>query len=262
MENGKVKFCGNCGAKMPETAQFCPKCGGKAPVTSGQSVAQNNAAATVGAPSASSTMPSRSATPAVPAAGQTGSTSGYAAETFSAQGASSFGGAGSSARMQTMPQTDLGMNWYKFIIYFSLFAGAVISVVLALVLFTGSHYGGYADIVYMFFGSLRVFDVIFALVFLALAVMAIYVRQKLAHFRRDAPRLFYMLIVASGAANLIYVWGLFLLLASATSAWLDTSSLYDVTSVVSATIGTIVGCAISLGINVTYFEKRAHLFVN
>ncbi len=258
MENGKVKFCGSCGAKMPETAQFCPKCGGKAPVMPGQSVVQNDAAATAGTPPASPIMPS-SATPSAPVTGQTGTTSGHTTGSFSAQGTPPFGGAGYSPQMQTMPQTDLGMNWYKFVIYFALFAQALVLVILSINLFTGGLYGGLADYVYMLFGGLRALDIIFGLVFLALAAMAIYVRQKLAHFKCDAPRLFYAFIIAANAASLVYFWGLSYMLSSV--SFYDASSVVS-TGVISTTISIIGGCAIWLAINTAYFKKRAHLFVN
>ena len=248
MENAKMKFCGTCGAKMPEAAQFCPKCGAKVPAIPGQSVAQNGAAATAGDSSAPSTT-SSSATPAVPVAGQTGTTS-------------SFGGAGFSVQPQTTPQTDLGMNWYKFIIYFALFAYALVLVVLAINLFTGGFYGGYAELVYLFFDGLRIVDIVFGLACLVMAAVAIYVRQQLAHFKRDAPRLLYTFIIAINGAALIYYWVASAIISSATSSLLSASSLYGSGSMLSTVISLVGSCAIWVGVNIVYFKKRAHLFVN
>ena len=70
-------------------------------------------------------------------------------------------------------QPDLPMRWHGFLIYFSLWAGAVSVVVSAFRLFTGMDYtqGGLSlDYVYGMYPSLRTISMLFGAIFLALSV--------------------------------------------------------------------------------------------
>ena len=54
---------------------------------------------------------------------------------------------GASAVEKEKPKGP-GMKWYYFLIYFSLFAGAVSNTIMAIVYWTGAMYEGHADLVY------------------------------------------------------------------------------------------------------------------
>ena len=52
------------------------------------------------------------------------------------------------------------MKWFKFLIYFSLFAGAALNLINGITTILGTQYGEHAELVYATFGSLRTFDIV------------------------------------------------------------------------------------------------------
>ena len=58
---------------------------------------------------------------------------------------------------------DMPMNWHNFLIYFLLWANAVTMIGTGLMLLTGVHYVGLADLVYDGFEALRSVDMFVAL---------------------------------------------------------------------------------------------------
>ncbi len=143
------------------------------------------------------------------------------------------------------------MNWYKFIIYFALFAGAVLNAINGFASLTGAQYGEYKDAVYNYFESLKIIDVIFGIACLGLAAFGIYVRTRLAGFCKDAPQLLIKLYTFAIAASVLYLIAISAI-ASDNGVNIDLSS-----SFASVAISVIM-----LFANLTYFNKRAHLFVN
>lgn len=144
------------------------------------------------------------------------------------------------------------MKWFKFAIYFQLFLSALISLMSGVSYLTGANYSttGLVTLeeVYSTFPGLRAVDLIVGVGLLALAVLAIAVRQKLAHYRRGAPKLYLMLLGADVALSVLYLL--------ACSAMLGTL-LLD-----ASTISELVVSAVMIGANKVYFDKRAGLFVN
>ena len=78
------------------------------------------------------------------------------------------------------------MAWFKFIIYFQLFANAAGNLIIAFMWITGLHYGESAGLYYEVCPPLKAVDVIYGLICIACAVGAILVRQKLAELMRYA----------------------------------------------------------------------------
>ena len=78
------------------------------------------------------------------------------------------------------------MAWFKFIIYFQLFANAACNLIIAFMWITGLHYGESAELYYETCPPLKAVDVIYGLICIACAVGAILVRQKLAELMRYA----------------------------------------------------------------------------
>ncbi len=150
------------------------------------------------------------------------------------------------------PVAAMPMKWYKFLIYFSLFAGAVLNAANAITLLTGSVYleeGITADEVYSIFPMLKAVDLIYGLCMLALAVFAIITRYSLAKYKANGPKLIVLLYVASLVVSLIYCVGYYF----AT----DINLLSDSSNVVSIAVS-----AAMIAINYNYFSKRKHFFVN
>ena len=150
------------------------------------------------------------------------------------------------------PRNDpRGMKWFKFIIYFQLFANAAVNGISALMTATGAQYQGQADKVYAALPRLRTLDLVYILLLLGLVVLAIVARMQLARFRRRGPLLYYLLQIANIAVAVLY-----LLAASAVSG-VPLSQLDLSNTIVSLGLSLVM-----LIVNIIYFGKRKDLFVN
>lgn len=107
-------YCRFCGTKIPDNVKFCPECGA-------------NLAST---PSA---VPEESA-PAVPMAPEN-----------AAAPAMPHGTPDPAAAIGVIATPQRGMKWFKFIIYFQLWASLLSALIAAEKYFTGAYYEGYAD---------------------------------------------------------------------------------------------------------------------
>ena len=153
---------------------------------------------------------------------------------------------------------QLGMGWFKFIIYFQLFFSCVVGVINGIRQLTGKIYNqdgrDVSGIVYQVFPSLKPVDIICGICFIAIAGMAIFVRFQLSGFKKNGPKFYIGMIIGSILVNAFY-------LISAISA---VSKLgYPASTIVTpATIGSCIGLVTLLVINIIYFKNRNHLFVN
>ena len=146
----------------------------------------------------------------------------------------------------------LGMKWYKFLIYFSLFASALLNLLYGITYLTGGIYEATTDgeitaeMVYGYYGvPLKIVDVIFGLVLIALAIFSLIVRRKLANFDYTAPKCLYILYIVVGGGQLLFV--------IATS--IITKVAIDLTEIIKVLIVFVF-----LFANRRYFKNRAHLF--
>ena len=143
------------------------------------------------------------------------------------------------------------LKWHKFLIYFSLWAGAVMNVYSGIRSISGAQYGTDSAQVYAYYGgSLKALDTAMGLVLLVLAVYTVYTRFQLAGFKIDAPRKLTVLYTANLVASVLY-----LLAASAVTK-------LPLSSFMSDMIGTIIGSIAMIFINQNYYNKRMELFVN
>ena len=147
------------------------------------------------------------------------------------------------------------MKWFKFIIYFQLFANCVLNAINAITTFTGSQYQGIADMVYSYVDGLQAVDTVYGVLLLAVAAFAIVVRFRLAKFCTNGPTLYYILLGAQLAISVIYLIGVSAVVSNSMIA-----DYYqpDYTSVIS----NVVTTGVMLTCNIIYFKKRMHLFVN
>lgn len=150
---------------------------------------------------------------------------------------------------ETNPMEQFPMKWYKFLIYFALFAGAVINFINGVNYATGGIYmqeGLTADQVYGFFGDeLRIMDIVYGLAQIALAGFGIYTRFRLAEFKKNGPMCVYITYGAGTGVALLYA--------------------LCVSSVIGENALNIMGLLINLIVlvcNIVYFTKRKALFVN
>lgn len=152
-----------------------------------------------------------------------------------------------------------GMKWFKFIIYFQLFAAAVLNSLTAVCIFTGTQYTTdvfngesfetiTAEFIYSVYPGLHTADMMFAVFALLTAAAAIYVRQQLAHFRPGAPKKFLLYLLISLLGSVLY--------AAATCVIMADFSVF------AQNMPNLIATAALLVINCIYFKKRTYLFVS
>ena len=215
-------YCRFCGTKIPDNVKFCPECGANlAPVPS--------AAPEESAPAA----------PAAPEIPTPYDPTPYDPEPYSAD---SF----ASADVAAAPQR--GMKWFKFIIYFQLWAGMLVNLVTAGKYFTGAYYEGNAEMVYRFFPALQPLDIVMGVVCLALAVYAVVVQRALAKFRAKGPMMYYLMYIVNTAVTVLYL--------------IIGSIIIGQSAFTAEVAGSIIGSIVMLFVNIPYFNNRKHLFVN
>lgn len=78
------------------------------------------------------------------------------------------------------------MKWHKFLIYFSLWIGALNSIATGISVYTGSHYGDSAAEIYDYFQGLQKTDASFGVLYIALGLLLLVTRFKLARYRKKA----------------------------------------------------------------------------
>lgn len=226
-------FCGKCGAELPDNAVICGYCG--EPVGT-QPTAGNQGAYTAPADYQQPTYQQ----PAYQQPTYQQPTMGY---TDPGQPPVNY-----FAQPQQYP-----MKWYKFLIYFSLFAGAVMNVISGIMVLSGSQYDGKADLVYSFYDGLKTTDTLFGIACIVTAVLFVYARFQLAGYKRNAPTALMIAYAVPLVATLIYLIAVSSILSE---AGVSTGDL------ISEQIGSMVGSAIVLVANYVYFNKRKSLFVN
>ena len=215
-------YCRFCGTKIPDNVKFCPECGANlAPVPS--AAPEESAPAAPAAPEIPTPF---DPTPYDPAP--------YSADSFA------------SADVAAAPRR--GMKWFKFIIYFQLWAGMLVNLVTAGKYFTGAYYEGNAEMVYRFFLALQPLDIVMGVVCLALAVYAVVVQRALAKFRAKGPMMYYLMYIVNTAVTVLYL--------------IIGSIIIGQSAFTAEVAGSIIGSIVMLFVNIPYFNNRKHLFVN
>ena len=149
------------------------------------------------------------------------------------------------------PKPEFGMKWHKFLIYFSLWAGAALNGISALAMITETQYGSNRVMVYMVYPSMRTVDVLFGLLLIAVSVYTIYTRFQLARFKIGAPRKLNWVYALSLTFSLLY------LAVAAAVIGLPLGDMMD-----SDTWATIPTSIAMMVVNSVYYGKRSELFVN
>ncbi len=146
-------------------------------------------------------------------------------------------------------QPVLGMKWYKFIIYFQLFASMLMLIRDGFMAATGSHYGEDMEFVYALWPSLKIIDILYANICFLLVIFAFYVRMSLAKYRERGPKLYLALLLCNVVLPFLYF---------------AAASLATGISVLEFLSANIIASALVLivlfFVNKKYFNKRRHLF--
>ena len=156
------------------------------------------------------------------------------------------------------PAKNYRMAWFKFIIYFQLFANAVVMVFNAASGIFGLAYGDDAGLIYGFCPMLTAVDVIYGIICLAFAVTAVLIRQRLAHYRKNAPVLYLGYVGIVMASGLIYTFAGLAALGAVSASVMDAGAA----GIVGNVLGTVIGAAVFFPLNYIYFNKRKELFIN
>ena len=212
-------FCQNCGKEISNHAKFCPFCG-----CAQEAFGRNDTSQ--------------------PLYSEKEEQNGYQYGTGGDMSRQPDTCRDAAPSMQQFP-----MKWYHFVIWVQLFLASVFAFFTAFQYFTGGHYGeGAAELVYSYYGSgLKILDMIMAVCCVASIVWALYARQQLKNFRRQAPRVYIGYLCFYATMTIGYLIG-----ASA----ITKEFLLDTENVTN-----LITTIIMIVLNKIYFKKRASLFV-
>lgn len=152
-----------------------------------------------------------------------------------------------SQLIQTQPE----MKWYKFLICFSLFAGAVLNLVSGILSFVGGNYMIYGldpETVYSTFDGLKILDIGYGIVYIAFVPFALYVRFALAGYKKDAPNMYHIYNIAGAFISVSYSLFSSIIMGG------------DISETIGQIVGNIAGQILFIALNIIYFNKRKHLF--
>ncbi|MBQ9433424.1 MAG: hypothetical protein IJU26_04320 [Synergistaceae bacterium] len=158
--------------------------------------------------------------------------------------------------------TPLGLKWHKFMIYFSLWIGAVVCVVWSITFFTGSVYGKVGRRFYQIFPAMQWVDIAYGAVLIAIAVYHIYTRFQLAGFRKDASRKLTIMYVAMIVAAAAYTLCSAVILTVQLIKLGYPDDAEKIWGFVGQSFWQLLPTLIMLLVNKKYYGKRKDLFVN
>lgn len=147
------------------------------------------------------------------------------------------------------PEIDMPMKWYKFLVYFALWAGAVTNFSEAVYGLFGIAKNDAEQYMYYFISGYEEYDRIAAIFLLGIIAFQIYTCIQLLGYRNKAPLFLIMMYAVLLVYNLI--------------------TIIVVDLMMSVTIGYLTGNIIVVFLfyglfgvlNAVYFYKRRHLFV-
>ena len=148
---------------------------------------------------------------------------------------------------------EFPMKWHKFLIYFALWAGALLNVANGMMMLNGMVYGSEKDakLVYALFEDMKSLDMICGVFLIILAVFGIFTRFQLAGFKKNGPMCVTLLYVGVIVFDLAYIIGACSILPEKVVEAMDFTS----------TGSSIAFSAAMMVYNISYFKQRAHLFV-
>lgn len=160
-----------------------------------------------------------------------------------------------NAYMAPVNNQPQGMLWFYFIIWIQLFINAAINVRTGVMAMTGSQYelDGYGNVygtIYRIYDNLQMYDSVYGISLIVLAVLAIFVRFRLSGYKKNGPMLYLVLLGANIVIPLIY--------AFFASEELDAS----MSEVLNGSELNFIGCIVLFFVNIFYFHNRKHKFVN
>ena len=141
---------------------------------------------------------------------------------------------------------EQGIRWYQFIIWFYLYASAVLGLLIGVGEVTGVVYLGMAEVFYTLYPMLQVVNIFFGVMQILLAVIALYIRRQLSRWKVMAPRFLLMYQVFCLVYYAAYLAGTSLVLGELAVDWL--AGAY------------ILLQLLLLVVNGIYFHRRKEMF--
>ena len=228
-------FCSKCGTQLNDGQAFCSNCGAPTNAQPAQQP-QSNPYQPAQAPQQPQSNPYQYNQPAQAPYDQP-----Y----------------GSAPQQSPYGLAPIGMKWFKFLIYFMLFAGAILNVIGGIMALTGSQYTvegeNVSALVYAFYPSLKTMDIIYGIGCIALGAFQIYARFALASYKAKAPKYIVIMYVATAAIVAIYSFAVMGIVPE---------SVVPSSKLTAQAIGAIISGGVMALLNKIYFDKRKHLFVN
>lgn len=143
--------------------------------------------------------------------------------------------------------TQHPMKWYRFAVYFQLFAYAIVYVVQGITHLQGLMHGfGTAEALYRQYPTLKQVELVIAVLGFGIAILSIISRQLLWHFHPKAPKVYLLVMALAGLYHFIYD-GLASLVIG-----LPIFTVYDIGGLIS-TVVIVLACR-------GYFANRSDLF--
>ncbi len=148
----------------------------------------------------------------------------------------------------------LPMKWYNFVVKFSMIFSGVVAVISGVIAASTIFYSalaqaGITEFIEYFYTGNKAFDVIFGVLFFLIGVANFYVRSRMKRFAADALKKYYVLIITQQAFFYIYD----ILFAVVTNTKLD---------IADTVLFSLATAIVWVALEMYYFNKRKHLFVN
>ncbi len=155
--------------------------------------------------------------------------------------------------LDARPQSAYPMGWFRFIIYFQLFASAVLNFLSAFGYAFGTQFGEFRGLILKAYPAWSLYGYLFAALSVGQGILALYTRSYLAGFRKSGPKLYYVTLACSAAVEVLYTVVLY------------ATGLADSGFVSADYTDAILTALITIGmlaINLRYFGRRRELFRN
>ncbi|MBQ3338257.1 MAG: zinc-ribbon domain-containing protein [Atopobiaceae bacterium] len=149
------------------------------------------------------------------------------------------------AGAQYAESTGLKMKWYKALTVALLYLVAAGNLFAGLQNIIGISYGESSSYLYSMYPGMRVLDIVYGIILIGMAFVALYVRMHLAQFKEDGPRLYLLMLLVN-----VCITAAFSLLTMVITGYYELSTVS----------GALLGGVIVYVLNRTYFGKRQHLF--
>ena len=159
-----------------------------------------------------------------------------------------------TAPMQPQPAqpAQKPMGWFNFLIFFSLFAGAVLNIITSISYLTGSVYENEITkrAVYFTFPPLQALDIIYGILCIATAAFLVVTRFQLAGYKKIGPKMLIVCYSFNLIVPLVYV---------VIASMITGISFFEL--IEPRSITSMVTSIFMIVVNIVYFNNRKELFV-